>query len=169
MIGESDLRRKALSRAFARQVSGVLVESSTKQYLDLVREYRRIEREYVERCADNRSAALDLRRRTAEMIFSAGIERRCSLSTSRRRFRELCRLGFTDVERKTEFYLIYSRRLLRYGRARAALRLLRQIQSELGRRLQTKQSRLGRDLLQLVDQLLQQPKTQSMLSLRRQK
>ena len=81
---------------------------------------RRIESEYCGKLTSEPHLRLEVKRRIAETLLDMSITRGRSLKTCRMRFNALLKVGFTDIEQKAHYYLIYGRAALE----RDILRLL---------------------------------------------
>jgi hypothetical protein len=103
---------------------------------------------------------IETKRRIAEAIFDAAIVRKMPFPVCRRLFKNLCRLGFTNIERKSTFYLFYGYVCSRTGHPRAGIRLLQELEKELQKTLRSKPNNWFRRELEFVRTLLEELKMQ---------
>lgn len=108
---------------------------------------RRIESEYCRKLDSEPRLKLEVKRRIAETLLDMSISRGQSLKTCRVRFNALVKVGFTDIEQKAHYYLIYGRAALERGHPKSADKLARRMIGELRRSLRHRDSILGRQLL----------------------
>jgi len=118
-----------------------------------IEQLRRIEDEFCRRLAHKPRLKVEVKRRIAETLLAMSISRGQTLSTFRGRFNALAKLGFTDVEQKAHYFLIYARAALEHGHPRIAGNITNGMIRELRRSLSRRRSLLGRQLLGLFEQL----------------
>ena len=114
---------------------------------------RRIESEYCHKLAREPRLKLEVKRRTAETLLDMSISQRRSLNTCRVRFNALLKVGFTDIEQKAHYYLIYGRAALERGHPQLAAKIAHRMIRELRRSLRHRRSILGRQLLVHLERL----------------
>jgi len=136
---------KRIEFEFVKARTAVEMGSGTER--QKIAQLRRIEDEYCRRLADEPRLKLEVRRRIAERLLDISISRGRTLATCRVRFNALAKLGFTDIEQKAHYYLIYSRAALERGHPQIAENLARRMIRELQRSLRHRRSILGRQLL----------------------
>jgi len=114
---------------------------------------RRIEDEFCRRLANKPRLKVEVKRRIAETLLDMSISQGQTLATCRVRFGALAKLGYTDVEQKAHYCLIYARAALERGHPRIADNVTKNMIPELRRSLRRRRSLLGRQLLRLFEQL----------------
>ena len=111
---------------------------------------RRIESEYCGKLTSEPHLRLEVKRRIAETLLDMSITRGRSLKTCRMRFNALLKVGFTDIEQKAHYYLIYGRAALERGHPQIADNLARRMIREHRRSI------IGRQLLGHLERLAHQ-------------
>lgn len=92
-----------LSTEFAAAHDALLVKSlePTRTFAEAVDDYRRLEADFVARAADSDFAVLETRRRVAETILVLAHDKRPPFEVCREAWKELLRLGFTDMSARS--------------------------------------------------------------------
>jgi hypothetical protein len=142
---------KRIEFDFVNARNAVMVGAGTqRQKIAFV---HRIENEFCHRLSQKPRLKLEVKRRIAETLLDMSISAGQTLAPCRARFKALEKLGFTDVEQKGHYSLLYARAALERGHPRVAanvtIRMIRELQRSLGQR----RSLLGRQLLDLFKQL----------------
>jgi len=145
------VKLKRIEFNFLKARTAVIVGAGTqRQKIALL---RRIEDEFCHRLSHKPRLKLEVKRRIAETLLDMSISRGQTLATCRARFKALAKLGFTDVEQKGHYFLIYARAALERGHPRIAANVTNSMIRELRRSLRRRRSLLGRQLLDLFEQL----------------
>jgi hypothetical protein len=145
---------KSIGRAFAKDIDSAFIGAATVSYADIARRFRSLEHYYVPRLKGHPSYALEIRRRIAENLLEQALVHGCTLSFCRTKLKAASRLGYSNVERKAHFHLIYARGALACGHNRVAKRIVAAMVAELGRSLKKRKSPLAEQLLEVTKQLL---------------
>ncbi|HVK65444.1 MAG TPA: hypothetical protein VM694_13265 [Polyangium sp.] len=88
---------RAQFMALAKAIDRVWLDTRCSGFTDVVREYRRVEAEFVARWNDDAHFVLETRRRIAEAILCAAHDHHPPLEVCREAWNDLVRLGFTDL------------------------------------------------------------------------
>ena len=142
---------KGIEYEFVKERTAVFMASATER--QKIARLRRIEDEYCRKVADKPSLKREVKRRIAETLLDMSISRKRSFTTCRARFNALAKLGFTDIEQKAHYHLIYARTALERGHRQIADNLANKMIFELRRSLRRRRSLLGRELLGHFEQL----------------
>ena len=110
----------AIDRAYARAIDLVYFSLREMSYPDSLRALRRIEAEYVQLLPQRPKSALELRRRTAELVLEQALVHGCSKLECRRKLVAAELLGWSDISRSLHFHLLYARGMITRGHYRAA-------------------------------------------------
>jgi len=143
---------KHIESEFVRARTAVFMAQGTER--QKIARLRRIESEYCRKLASEPRLKLEVKRRIAETLLDMSISRGRSLKTCRVRFNALLKVGFTDVQQKAHYYLIYGRAALERGHPQIADNLARSMIGEL-RHWRHRRSILGRQLLGHFERLAQ--------------
>ncbi len=154
-----------VGREFAQAVDLNYASLASQSYGDTARVLRRIEKDHVERLSGYPQFALELRRRTAELLLDQALVHGCSLAQCRSKLNQAARLGWTSIERRLHFQLLYARGMVARGHLRTATAMahtcILHIQREL-KRIERLPKRRGRkyflDWLGLMNEVLQHVK-----------
>jgi hypothetical protein len=138
---------KSIGRDFAMDVEWKMIEAATISYVDVVRSLRSLERHYLARLQDHPELALEIRHRIAENELEQALIHGCVLPVCRAKLQVALRLGFSNVERKAHFYLLYARGALAHGHKRVARRSSSEMVGELERSLKKQKSLLAEQCL----------------------
>lgn len=144
-----------IGRQFARDMRAVLLESSIWNYRRTAKRLRLLQRAYQAK-AMRADARLEIRRRIAEALLSQAIVHGCSHATCRAGFNMLADLGFSTMESKAHYCLLYARSALEQGHKRTAHRIAEATYGELSKWLTAHHSLLGKQLLGLTGTFLQE-------------
>lgn len=145
---------QAVGGAFARSLALETTRASTISYAEVVRNLRRLEREYVAQLEKHPRYARELRRRVAEKLLEQAILHGCNISVCRARLNAATRLGFTDVEQSAHYRLLYAKGAFARGHKQVACRTAKAVASDLERSLRRRKSLLGKHLLKLTREYL---------------
>jgi hypothetical protein len=138
---------KSIGHAFAMDVEWKMIGAATISYVDVIRSLRNLERHYLARLHDHPEFALEIRRRIAENELEQALIHGCALPVCRAKLRAALRLGFSNVERKAHFHLLYARGALARGHKRVARRSSSEMVVELERSLKKQKSLLAKQCL----------------------
>jgi len=142
---------KHIESEFVKARTAVFVATGTER--QKIARLRRIESEYCPKLTSEPHLRLEVKRRIAETLLDMSISRGRSLKTCRVRFNALLKVGFTDIEQKAHYYLIYGRAALERVHPQIADNLARRMIRELRRSLRHRRSILGRRLLGQLERL----------------
>jgi hypothetical protein len=97
--------------AFTQRVHAVLLraEREDMSFEEEVREYRRIEAEFVERERDSEWKVVETQRRITEWILGRALDHDVPQDVCREVWKEMLERGFTDLERRLTMSGIYAR------------------------------------------------------------
>jgi hypothetical protein len=153
-------RERELSQALARALEDVYVKGPDMKFEDLVKSYKLVEESFLPKVAGNEVLILETKRRVAELILYSALEKKCSFGLCERLFNEVVDLGFTNLEKKANVYMVYSRYCLQIGHNDEGNRLLIPLKAELEENIYKKDVLLYQHLLQNIQSLLRQFKSQ---------
>jgi hypothetical protein len=145
------MRLKGIEREFVKAHTAIIVGPGTDR--QKMAQLRRIENDFSRRLAYKPRLKLEMKRRIAETLLDISISRRRSIAFCRARLNSLTKLGFTNIERKAHWHLIYARTALERGHRRTASELVTRMVRELRSSLWQRRSLLGRELLSHLEQL----------------
>lgn len=95
--------------AFTQAVHAVVLREKELSYEEVVREYRRVEAEFVERAGDDAWDVLETKRRIAEWLLGYVDRAEQPMPVCRAYWHELLELGFSSIEMKYAQCGIYAR------------------------------------------------------------
>jgi hypothetical protein len=95
--------------AFSQSVHETILRETEWPFEDVLREYRRIEEEFVARAGDNEKVALDFKQRISKQILGAACRAEQPHEVCRGIWEELVERGFSDHETKRIHTGIYAR------------------------------------------------------------
>lgn len=104
---EQDENYRATSKAFLKALDLAGARTCGDDFPELVRAFTAVQSAFLPRIGDNEIAALEIRRRVAEMIFKAAVDTGQPFETCRNLWNELQRLGFSDIQRKCTMSWFY--------------------------------------------------------------
>jgi hypothetical protein len=142
---------KGVELEFVKARTAILVDPATDR--EKVAQLRRVENEYCRRLADEPRLRLEVKRRIAETLLDRSISRGQRIASCRARFNALAKLGFTNIEQKAHYHLMYARAALERGHPQIAFNLATRMVLDLRRSLRHRRSLLGRELLGHFEQL----------------
>jgi len=137
----------SVEREFARALGLEVAAAGRFSYRTVASRLRNLERRYLKRVGSRR-AAREVRRRIAEQMLQQAVFHDCSLAVCRLKFNVLAQLGFTSIQRKGHFHLLYAKGALARGHKRAAQIAAQAIAKDLDRSMSQRKSSLTRDLSQ---------------------
>ena len=150
------MTEEELSREFSRALEKVYVTTPDVDFDDLAQSYRNVEDSFLRRVAGNEFLTLETKRRVAELMLYSAIDKQCSFELCESLYGKLSRLGFTNLEKKSNVQLIYSRYCLQLGRNDDGILLLEPLEVELEEKRQQSDAPVYRQLLHTVRDVLQQ-------------
>ena len=112
---------KGVELEFVKARTAVMMGPATDR--QKIAQLRGVEHEYCHRLASKPRLKLEVKRRIAENLLDMGISRGRSIATCRARLNALTKLGFTDIEQKAHYHLMYARTALERGHRQMAFRL----------------------------------------------
>jgi hypothetical protein len=145
-----------LSQALGRALEKIYVQTPKMGFDALIEAYKEVESSFLPKVAGNDFLTLETKRRVAELALYSALEKKCSFELCQSLFVNLSRLGFTNLEKKSNVYLIYSRYCLRVSRNQEGIRLLEQLKVELEHELRRADMLVYRELLKTVRDVLRQ-------------
>jgi len=134
-------KEKSLSQALAKDIANVCQKEADLTFEDIVKSYRMIERTHLARVSDNQFYALETRRRVAERLVYAAIDKNRPWEEVRSLLDNLFRLGFTNILVKVLVLQISSKYCLQIGRNNEGITLLAPLETELETELSRKDQR----------------------------
>lgn len=149
---------KELSREFGRALERVYATTPDVDFDELAQSYKNVEDSFLARVAGNQFLTLETKRRVSELMLYSAIDKECSFELCEDLFGKLSRLGFTNLEKKSNVYLIYSRYCLEVDRNHEGIRLLEPLEVELEDELHRRDVPIYRHLLHTVREVLLQLK-----------
>ena len=142
---------KGVELEFVKARTAILAGPATDR--EKTAQLRRVENEYCRRLANEPRLRLEVKRRIAEMLLDLSISRGQRIASCRARFNALAKLGFTNIEQKAHYHLMYARAALERGHPQIAFNLATRMVLDLRRSLRHRRSLLGRELLGHFEQL----------------
>jgi hypothetical protein len=136
---------------FIRARNAIVVGSLTDR--QKIAQLRRLEIEHCRQLAKRPLLQLEIKRRIAETLLVMSISRRHRIASCRARLNSLRKLGFSNIEQKAHYHLIYARTALEQGHLQIALNTASGMVLELKRSLRRRRSLLGRELLGHFEQM----------------
>lgn len=124
--------RNTVEREFAKALTREMVRAEALPYRTVAYRLRVLERSYLARVR-TKLLARELKRRVAEMLLHQAIFHGCSMNVCRQKLYALSELGFSNLERKGHFHLIYARGALARCHIRIAQAIARGMVAELDR------------------------------------
>jgi hypothetical protein len=114
--------REAVGREFAHAIDAAYSGLSRASYEKSLSILRRIEAEHVVRLPNlnHREFTLELRRRTSELMVEQALIHGCSLTECRKKLAIAEGLGWSLIDRKLHFHLLYARGMVARGHYRTA-------------------------------------------------
>jgi hypothetical protein len=147
-------------KEFSRNLLRILERARGRRFSETASDLRVLERDYVQRFKSRPDLALEVRRKVSERLLEEAIKSGCKLSACRSRLNALSRLGFSEIEIKAHWFLIYARGALSRGHRLTAHRVASALSEELQASLDERKSKVNpkklaaaRDLLRLFKQL----------------
>jgi hypothetical protein len=122
-------------QALALTLTRAALETQNMDVAAVVDFYKRIEDRFLPLAAGDEVLALETRRRVAEGVLSSATRDPQAHALCQRLFENLVDLGFTNLERKGTFYLIYSKHCMESGQIEEGTRLMEELEAELSRLL----------------------------------
>lgn len=139
------MKLKGKERDFATARDTIVASSLTDR--QKVAALRGLEVEHCRKLPKQPRLQLEVKRRIAETLLDMSISRGCKIASCRARLNSLKKLGFTNIDQKAHYHLIYARRALEQGHVQIALNTASRMILELRRSLRSRRSLLGRELL----------------------
>jgi hypothetical protein len=149
--GLSSRKLRAKELDFVKARDAIVVSSLTDR--QKMAALCRLEVEHCRRLAKQPRLQREVKRRIAETLFDMSVWRGLTIASCRARLNSLARLGFTNIEQKGHWHLIYARLALAQGHPRIALNAATGMVLELRHSLTRRRSLLGRELLGHLEQL----------------
>ena len=128
---------EAVCREFAHDLDLVFLRLPKVSFAESINILRQIEAKRVAQLSNHPELALELRRRTAELSLEQALLHGCSLRQCRKWLARAEELGWSIIDQKLHFHLIYARGMIARGHYRTAgifaKRCIADIKQELGR------------------------------------
>lgn len=113
-----------LSEVLGGEIDAVLAGSSRRSIRSFVQMMRSLEKRWISELRSDPYATLEMKRRVAEAVFYAALERGVSARTMVRYFKKVRSLGFSSSERELTLVVIFSQSCIRMKLYGMALRVL---------------------------------------------
>ena len=117
--------------AFHQRVNEIFLRKQKMSFDELVRQYRQIEAEFVERAGDNAHHVVETKRRITEWLLTEAHRERQPYEECRAIFEELVQRGFSDMFQRQMMSGIYVRCCQRYGEFDAGLAVIEPLIAEV--------------------------------------
>lgn len=117
--------------AFTQRINEVFLRKQKMSFDEVVRQYRQIEAEFVERAGDNEHHVIETKRRITEWLLSEAHRERQPYEECRAIFEELVQRGFSDAFQRQMMSGIYVRCCQRYGEFEAGLAVIEPLIAEV--------------------------------------
>lgn len=143
-----------LSRTLARSLDEIAAKSLEVSIDELLSEYESVEQAFLPQVANNPFLVSETHRRVAEMKFYSAVDRNVAYEICRNLFSDLLALGFTNLEKKSNLYLIFARYCLQVGKEDEAMIMLREICTDLENALCGNDSLVYQEILRQARNLL---------------
>ncbi len=146
-------RMRGIELALTRSV-GEALNAAGRDYRKVSVLLRRLERSQIAQLQGNQRLIQEARRRIAELLLWNALRHGCSFEVCRTRLNNLCKLGFSRIESKSTYYLLYARGAMERGHRAVARKIATTMKSELERYLQRRKSLAGEEDLKLIRSFL---------------
>jgi hypothetical protein len=143
-----------LSRRLARSLDEIAAMSLDVSIDELLRKYEIVEQTFLLQVADNPCLISETRRRIAEMKLFSAIDRNVVYETCENLFGDVLTLDFSNLEKKSNIYLIFSRYCLQLRKEEKAKRILSEICIDLENALCSRRSHAHKEILRQAKILL---------------
>src|SRR5580704_2860410 len=110
------------SWSLATEIDRVCPQVASASWNDIKRMFRLLERKFTQEFAMLPAMALETRRRIAESQLMAGVTKGLTFPTLRLLFFRLKELGFTNLDRRVTFAVIFARECYTTGHGRYGIR-----------------------------------------------
>jgi hypothetical protein len=127
---------ETIGREFGHTLSWSAARSSKLTYAEAIRDLRSIENEYVQRLAAYPEFALEARRRIAERALEQTLIHGCAQPQCRRKLAFSEELGWSTIDRKLHFHLIYARGMVARGHYPTAIAIAKRFIAHINRELE---------------------------------
>lgn len=129
--------------AFNKRINAVFLSKEEISFEDAVREYRRIEAEFVERAGDNEYHVVETRRRITEWLLKHALMiDEQPQEVCREIWEEMLQRGFSDVERRHTMSDLYARCCQMNGEFDVGLAIVEPLIAEIEQLLEAKPTTL---------------------------
>ncbi len=135
-MGDEDISPDEL--AFTQKLSETILREIEWPFDEVVREFRRIEEEFVARAGDNQEVVLDVKRRISKQILGAALGADQPHEVCRAIWEELVERGFSNHETMRNNTAIYARCCQFNGEFAAGIAVLEPLITEMEQALQGK-------------------------------
>jgi hypothetical protein len=123
--------------AFTQSVHAVFLREVDLSFEDAVREYRRVEAEFVERAGDEEWDILETKRRISEWLLRLALRAEQPHEVCREIWEELVQRGFSNDQQKHIFSAIYARCCQQNGEFDAGITVIEPLIIEIEGQLQS--------------------------------
>jgi hypothetical protein len=131
-----------------------LAKVATVSHAEMDRALRNLEKCYVKQLERHPDLALEVRRRIAEQLLDQAVLRGSSLSVCRARLNAASKLGFTNLEKRAHYHLLYAKGAFARGHKRVANRVAVAIANDLEQSLKRRKSLLAQECLAYTKKFL---------------
>jgi len=135
-MGDEDISPDEL--AFTQKLSETILREMEWPFDEVVREFRRIEEEFVARAGDNQEVVLDVKRRISKQILGAALGADQPHEVCRAIWEELVERGFSNHETMRNNTAIYARCCQFNGEFAAGIAVLEPLITEMQQSLKGK-------------------------------
>jgi hypothetical protein len=150
-----------VGRSLARTLDFECIRSASLPHNEVVRNFRKVEKYYLQELKGNAELALETRRRVAEHLLDQAILHGCAQRVCNSRLKAAARLGFTTIEREAHFRLLYARGALARGHERIARKTSTEMVGKLERSLTRRKNLLAKKCLMQFQEFLRHLELQS--------
>jgi hypothetical protein len=96
-----------ISLALGRALESIYAKTPVMEFNELIKSYKEIKSSFLPKVAGNELLTLEVKRRVLELMLYSAIEKQCSYELCESLFAEFSQLGFTNLEKKSNIYLIF--------------------------------------------------------------
>lgn len=124
-----------LFRALAKTIDATWLRTRGSDFPQMVKEYRQVEREFVQRAGDDEFFVLETKRRIAEAILRQAIATNQPFNVCQDIWNELVQLGFSNINTTCAMSWFYGDSCLRNAQAAAGIAIIEPLVVEFERML----------------------------------
>lgn len=142
------------SRKLGRALQSILASAQAHSFDDLYSLYRAAEATGLSEARDDAALALEMRRRVAELIFYAALDKNLPAQRCQDSLSALETLGHTDLQVRAQVYIIYARHCLDVRERAEGIRVLEALRPMIEAELSRTRASFWRDEMQICDDVL---------------